>query len=117
MQQVLANLLNNAVQHGNQTAPVLLSADGKKEVVILKITNAGNPIPTDALSAIFEPLVQAPSASADPHQRSKTSLGLGLFIAREIVLGHEGTITAKSSAESGTVFTIRLPRAAQQAGG
>ena len=113
MQQVLSNLLNNAVQHGDRTAPVLLSADGKKDVVVLKITNSGNPIPTDALSAIFEPLVQAPSASADPHQRSKTSLGLGLFIAREIVLGHEGTITAESSAASGTVFTIRLPRAAQ----
>ena len=115
MQQVLANLLNNAVQHGDRTAPVLLSADGKKDLVVLKITNAGNPIPTDALSAIFEPLVQASSTSTDPHQRSKTSLGLGLFIAREIVLGHEGTITAESSAESGTVFTIRLPRAAQQA--
>lgn len=110
LQQVLANLLNNAVQHGDRTAPVLLSADGKEDGVVLKITNAGNPIPADALSAIFEPLVQAPNASADPHQRSKTSLGLGLFIAREIVLEHEGTITVKSSAESGTVFTIQLPR-------
>ena len=110
MQQVLANLLNNAVQHGDRTAPVLLSADGQEEAVVLKITNMGNPIPANALSAIFEPLVQASSAGAGTHQRSKTSLGLGLFIAREIVLGHEGTIAVESSAESGTVFTIRLPR-------
>ena len=67
LQQVLANLLNNAVQHGDRTAPVLLSADGKADGVVLKITNAGNPIPANALSAIFEPLVQVPSASADPH--------------------------------------------------
>ncbi len=114
MQQALANLLNNAVQHGDRSAPVLLSADGEEDAIVLKITNAGHPIPADALSAIFEPLVQAPSAGADPHQRSKTSLGLGLFIAREIVLGHEGTIAVESSPESGTVFTIRLLRSARQ---
>lgn len=111
LQQVLANLLNNAVQHGDRNKPVLLSADGEENAVVLKITNAGDPIPANALSTIFEPLVQAPSAGADMHQLSKTSLGLGLFIAREIVLGHEGTIDVKSSGESGTVFTIRLPRA------
>ncbi len=110
IQQVLANLLNNAVQHGDRNDPVLLSADGEEDAIVLKIANAGHPIPADALSAIFEPLVQAPSAGTDPHPRSKTSLGLGLFIAREIVLGHEGTIAVESSAESGTVFTIRLPR-------
>ncbi len=43
-------------------------------------------------------------------ERSKTSLGLGLFIVREIVLAHGGTITVESSMAAGTVFTIRLPR-------
>ncbi|MDB5329644.1 MAG: two component transcriptional regulator, sensor histidine kinase, partial [Phycisphaerales bacterium] len=38
------------------------------------------------------------------------SIGLGLYIAREIVTGHGGTITANSSAETGTVFTVNLPR-------
>lgn len=59
---------------------------------------------------IFEPLAQAPTSTADLNNRQKTSLGLGLFIVREIVLGHHGTIDVKSSAEA-TVFTIRLPRA------
>ena len=110
IQQALSNLLNNAVQHGDRLAPVMLSAEGGLDAIVLKIANAGDPIPVDALHAIFEPLVQAPNASSQTHERSKTSLGLGLFIVREIVLGHGGTITVQSSVDMGTVFTIRLPR-------
>ncbi len=110
LQQALSNLLSNAVQHGDRNAPITLSACGEADAVVLKVSNAGEPIPTDAMEAIFEPLVRAPSASAQAHERSRTSLGLGLFIVREIVLGHGGTIAVDSSAEAGTVFTVRLPR-------
>lgn len=110
IQQALSNLLNNAVQHGDRQAPVHFSAEGLADALVLKVSNAGAAIPADALHSIFEPLVQAPSDGAATHQRSKTSLGLGLFIVREIVLGHDGTITVESSAEHGTVFTLRLPR-------
>ena len=82
---------------------------GEGDAVVMKVSNAGVPIPSDALQTIFEPLVQAPNASSEAHERSKTSLGLGLFIVREIVLAHGGTISA-ASIETGTVFTIRLPR-------
>jgi signal transduction histidine kinase len=109
MQQALSNLLSNAVQHGNRLAPVTLTVDGEQDAVVMKVSNAGVPIPSDALQTIFEPLVQAPNASSEAHERSKTSLGLGLFIVREIVLAHGGTISAAST-ETGTVFTIRLPR-------
>lgn len=112
MQQALANLLSNAVQHGNRQSPVTLTADGEVDAVVLRVGNSGEPIPADALQAIFEPLVQAPNTNSEAHERSKTSLGLGLFIVREIVLAHGGTIAVESSAEAGTVFTIRLPRAA-----
>lgn len=110
MQQALSNLLSNAVQHGNRRSPVSLTADGEEDAVVLKVCNAGDPIPTDALQAIFEPLVRAPNANSEAQERSKTSLGLGLFIVREIVLAHGGTITVESSIGAGTVFTIRLPR-------
>jgi signal transduction histidine kinase len=113
MQQVLSNLLNNAVQHGHRTSPVTLTADGGVDAVVLTVRNAGDPIPADLLQAIFEPLVQAASASAEEHELSRTSLGLGLFIVREIVLAHAGTIAVESSFAAGTVFTLRLPRVAE----
>jgi signal transduction histidine kinase len=110
MQQALSNLLSNAVQHGTAQSPVTLTADGMADEVLLQVSNLGDPIPPEALQTIFEPLVQAPNASTEVHERSRTSLGLGLFIVREIVLAHGGTIAAASSAASGTVFSIRMPR-------
>jgi signal transduction histidine kinase len=107
---VLSNLLTNAVQHGDKHAPVSLRACGEEDAIVLAIANSGKPIPLDALGMIFEPLVQVPNTTTDLNRRPKTSLGLGLFIAREIVLGHHGTISVQSSADTGTVFTIRLPR-------
>jgi signal transduction histidine kinase len=110
MQQALSNLLSNAVQHGSRQLPVTLTVDGEADAIVLKVSNSGDPIPSDKLQAIFEPLVQAPNASSDVHERSKTSLGLGLFIVREIVIAHGGTISVESSVAAGTVFTIHLPR-------
>ena len=78
--------------------------------MVVTVGNQGEPIAADAHLAIFEPLVRAPGAAAQSQDRSKTSLGLGLFIVREIVLGHGGTIEVQSTAETGTVFTLRLPR-------
>ena len=111
LQQVLSNLLNNAVQHGDRLAPVSVHAHGEADAVVLKICNAGTPIPAELLPSIFEPLIQAPATGkADSFERSKTSLGLGLFIVREIVQGHDGTVDVESTLDEGTVFTIRLPR-------
>lgn len=111
IQQAVSNLLANAVQHGSRLAPVTLTADSEADAIVLKVCNLGDPIAPEALRSIFEPLVQAPGANSELHERSKTSLGLGLSIVREIVLAHGGTITVESSIAAGTVFTIRLPRA------
>ena len=112
LQQVLSNLLSNAAQHGDRQQPIWLSAHGDASGIELRVGNAGKPIPQAKLQVIFEPLVQAPSDASELDERSKTSLGLGLYIVREIVRGHGGDITVESSAEDGTVFTIRLPRLA-----
>jgi signal transduction histidine kinase len=109
LHQALSNLLANAVQHGDRGAPITLNVAREADAVVLKVGNQGEPIAADALLVIFEPLVRAPSTAAQSHDRSKTSLGLGLFIVREIVLGHGGTIEVQSSAETGTVFALRLP--------
>lgn len=108
-QQVLSNLLNNAAKYGDPKAPVSLSAHSETETIIVQVKNFGRPIPLESQQVIFNPLVQLSNESnTDSHITS--SLGLGLFIAREIVDGHGGKIEVKSSETEGTVFTVRMPR-------
>jgi signal transduction histidine kinase len=110
IRQVLINLLVNAVQHGDPAEPVTLDAHAEGNVVRLVVRNQGRPIPPDAMQVIFNPLVQIVESTADADQRPSSSLGLGLYIAREIVTGHGGTIGVTSDAEHGTAFTVDLPR-------
>jgi hypothetical protein len=69
----------------------------------------GTPIPPESLQVIFDPLVQLSEKSAVKASMHATNLGLGLFIAREVARGHDGTIDVVSTQEGGTIFTIRLP--------
>ena len=110
LQQVLSNLLNNAVRHGDRQQPITLSARGAPDKITVEVRNYGRPIPPDQLQVIFNPLVQIPSGLVDEDSTPSTSLGLGLYIAHEIVTMHGGTIVAESSDDLGTVFSARLPR-------
>jgi signal transduction histidine kinase len=110
MHQVVSNLLNNAVQHGQRGFPVILIARAGEDGLVVQVKNRGRPIAPELLQVIFDPLVQIPAA--DPQAQRFTNLGLGLFIAREIVLAHGGTIEAASSGEE-TQFTVNLPRQLQ----
>lgn len=106
LRQVLTNLLGNAVQHGSAATPVGLSIIGDGEEVRIEVRNQGPPIPENARELIFEPLIRKPSAeSAGP----SGSIGLGLFIVREIAARHGGVADVESSCAE-TVFTVRLPR-------
>lgn len=115
LHQVLSNLLNNAVQHGARNQPITLRAYGEADRVTVQVKNHGRPIPPDQLQVIFNPLVQIPSALVDEDSTPSTSLGLGLYIAHEIVAMHGGTLAAESSDSEGTVFSARLPRNAPSA--
>lgn len=109
LQQVLANLLNNAAEFSDPGTPVLLVAQGEADAVVLQVCNVGAVIPAESQQAIFDPLVQL-ARDARVGQRPSTSIGLGLFIAREITDAHGGSIGVESSADDGTVFSVRLPR-------
>ena len=116
LHQVLLNLLSNAVQHGDRDKPISLMATGNADGVEVRVQNFGTPIAPAALQKIFEPMVRAAGPEADTSEQSKSSLGLGLFIVREIVVGHGGSVTVQSSQDAGTVFTVRLPLAHEPAG-
>jgi signal transduction histidine kinase len=104
--QALSNLIGNAAVHGTERDIEVKIHEEDHSWVIVQVTSQGNPIPPGKLASIFEPLVQMDEKSS----ASLSSLGLGLFIAREIVTAHGGTIDVDSSLEDGTTFTIRLPR-------
>jgi signal transduction histidine kinase len=109
LQQVLSNLLDNAARHGTKSQPITLSARGESDKITVQVKNYGRRIPADQLQVIFNPLVQIPALADDTSP--PTGLGLGLYIAHEIVAMYGGTIVAESSDEDGTVFSARLPRA------
>ncbi|MFM0224188.1 ATP-binding protein [Paraburkholderia dipogonis] len=109
-QQLLGNLVLNALKYGAQDASVGVTLTGEGAAVLLEVRNAGAPIEPTILDRLFDPLQRGPN-----HQdkNADTSLGLGLYIAREIAKAHGGEIDARSD-ELETVFSARLPRNKQR---
>jgi signal transduction histidine kinase len=104
LEQVASNLVSNAVDHGDPGAPVRVTLTGEPDLVSLCVCNEGPAMPPEVLSHIFEPFSRAP----DEKNRKASGLGLGLFIAKEIVRAHGGEIGATSDVR--TSVTVRLPR-------
>ena len=103
--QVVSNLVGNAIQHG-AGGPIDLKVHGADGSVTLSVHNDGNPIPLAEQPSVFEPLARGES------DKVTHSIGLGLFIAREIVAGHGGEIRLQSAEGLGTTFEVLLPRTA-----
>ena len=106
LHQVLSNLLLNALAYRSPQSAVRLDVTGSEGDVTFTVTNKGPTIPSDTLGTLFEPLKRG-APPAEPE--GSTHLGLGLFVAREIVKAHRGGIHARSG-EGETVFTVCLPR-------
>jgi signal transduction histidine kinase len=106
MEQVLSNLVGNALVHGARDAPVAVAVDVRDSEAVLLVTNRGPVIPPELVSTLFEPFTQGASADTG-HPRG---LGLGLYIVHHIVAAHGGTISVESNADRGTTFAVRLPR-------
>jgi signal transduction histidine kinase len=108
LQQVLSNLLSNAVRYGSRDQPITLFAHGKADGILLRVQNHGRAIPADQLQVIFNPLVQIPTEQSMDDEPA-TNLGLGLYIAHEIVVMHGGSLEARSD-EASTEFNAFFPR-------
>jgi PAS domain S-box-containing protein len=108
--QVISNLVGNALQYGAVERPVRVTLDGTHaEEVLLEVHSIGPPIAAERLPTLFEPFCGAPQRRGGQNR----GLGLGLYIAQQIVLAHGGSIEVESSVEAGTMFRVRLPRASQ----
>lgn len=108
LSQLLANLLMNAVQHGDGETSINVTALGEDNDVVLRVHNCGLPISPPDLRELFSPFKRLKSEKTT--SPGSNDLGLGLYIAERIVAAHGGTIDVRSSAEAGTLFTARLPR-------
>ena len=112
LHQALGNLLNNAVQHGDTSRPISVSARREGKELLIAVANHGQPIPAEAFTRVFEPLYRLPP-ERDELFEQRSRVGLGLFIVKQIVESHGGTISVESSTER-TVFTIRLPEISER---
>jgi signal transduction histidine kinase len=101
LSRVVSNLVENALAHC-EVDPVRVSVVADGPEVVLEVHNLGDPIDAELLPIIFEPFRRGDARVS--------GLGLGLYIVREIVLAHDGSVSLQSSAAEGTRFTVRLPR-------
>ncbi len=106
LQQLVGNLVSNAIKYG-ENAPVRVLVRPHARGMRLEVRNRGPRIGADELGQLFEPLKRGSTAQGRPQS---TSLGLGLYIAREIVRAHHGHIDARH-VDGETVFAVTLPRA------
>lgn len=107
MAQLTSNLISNGLQYSPADAPVLVTVKEAGEQALLEVNNQGEPIPPHLLPKLFEPFYRVQSDTAGS---SGKGLGLGLYIAQQIVLAHGGTIDVSSSKEQGTTISVSLPR-------
>ncbi|MFL9884053.1 sensor histidine kinase [Paraburkholderia agricolaris] len=107
LQQLLGNLVLNAIKYGAPDAPVRVVMTGEEQNVRFEVRNQGPAIDQTTLQRIFDPLQRG--LNQKDSYNNDGNLGLGLYIAREIAKAHGGEIEARSD-EAETVFAVRLPR-------
>ena len=103
-QQVIRNLLGNAVKFSPQQATIQLKAEQRDRSLLLSVRDQGPGIPDEECEAVFEKFIQS--------RNTKTNAGgtgLGLAICREIVAAHHGKIWVDNVPEGGAIFSVELP--------
>jgi signal transduction histidine kinase/GAF domain-containing protein len=107
IEQVLVNLIGNALRYSSADSPVRVHVSAGPETVTLAVEDRGIGIPEEQRGQLFSPFFRAPGA-VSVH---KSGLGLGLHIASEIVKRHGGRVRVESRVGEGSTFTVELPRA------
>lgn len=105
-QQVIANLVDNAIKYSGDGGRVEISAREREGHALITVSDRGMGIPPQEIDKIWDRLYRG------DRSRSRRGLGLGLSFVRAIIQTHGGTISVESQPNKGSTFTIRLPRAA-----
>ncbi len=111
LEQILLNLLSNAAKFTPRGGRVTLACAVRQDRVEISVTDTGIGIPTEKLPIVFEPFVQLDPSLTRPHGGT----GLGLAISRELARAMGGDLTAESTQDAGSTFTLSLPLAAAEA--
>jgi hypothetical protein len=106
LDQLMTNLITNALRHGKPGGPVSVSISAKANEAFFKVHNEGPPISENIKEMISKGVFT--KTKGDPEK--KDSYGLGLYIIKQIVDGHKGKMEVKSNKKNGTTFIITLPR-------
>ena len=110
LQQVLANLLNNAIKYTAEGGRIWVKATVEDEDAVVRIEDNGVGIAPDMLQFIFELFAQV---QTQEQEADAQGLGIGLSLVKELVTLHGGTVQANSDGiGKGSVFTVRLPMVA-----
>jgi light-regulated signal transduction histidine kinase (bacteriophytochrome) len=104
MAQVISNLLSNARHHGANGEPILVSLRAENGQAVLEVRNDGAPIPPELEAQLFNPFKRM----ALQNRSNRTGMGLGLYIAENVVKGHGGTVAYRYEAPH-VVFRVAFP--------
>jgi signal transduction histidine kinase len=110
LQQVLDNLLQNAIKYSPEGSRVRVTLSADEREAAISVADEGGGIPAEDLPLVFDPFFRSKSAGDAP------GTGLGLSVARQIVAAHGGRIDVQSQPGHGSTFTVVLPRALQRPG-
>ncbi len=104
IEQVLTNLLENAMLHGKTTSEIIITLFGKDGMACIHVEDNGQGIPSETLRHLFD-------AAAHRAQRgdTKRNMGIGLSVCQTVVQAHNGKISGSNRPDGGAIFTIELP--------
>lgn len=103
-EQVVSNLLGNAIVHGSADRPITVSVGAREGMVRLSVHNFGRPIDPALMPSLFDPFKRGGDSRGGP-----AGLGLGLYIVERIVNAHGGTVAVQSAPDVGTAFEVTFP--------
>ena len=105
LEQVLGNLLENAVKYSPEGSDITVAVEDKSDALVTAVCDRGIGIPADELSQVFERFHRGRQVSSTNYG----GLGLGLYITKQIIERHGGTIWVESKEGQGTTFYFSLP--------